>query len=273
VVENGPTRLVLAFKLRYGASTIEQQVVCYAHTPRVDFVNRVDWRSRHTLMKVAFPVQIHSSRATFDIGYGAIERATHWNTSWDWARFEVCGHKWADLSEADYGVSILNDCKYGWDVKDNVIRLSLLRSPTAPDPEADQGAHEFTYSFFPHEGDWKCGSVPESFDLNVPLLAAIETAHTGPFGSSRSFISVDRPNVIIDCVKKAEDSDELIVRCYEANGGRGPVTLWVEGGIESANETNILEETDRPLQSNGREVRFDVAPFELKTFKVKLKRV
>lgn len=269
VLEDGPTRLVLGFTLRYGGSTIEQKVVCYAHTRRVDFETRVDWRERHTLMKVAFPVLVRSSRATFDIGYGAIERATHWNTSWDWARFEVCGHKWADLSEADYGVSILNDCKYGWDVKDNTIRLSLLRSPTSPDTEADQGAQEFTYSFFPHEGDWKCGTNREGFELNVSLLAAPEPAHVGSYGAVHSFMSVDRSNIVIDCIKKAEDGDDLIVRCYEAYGGRGPASIQFDRPVASASETNVLEESDVPAGVSGAEIRFDVAPFELKTFKVR----
>jgi alpha-mannosidase len=269
VVERTAHRLTLAVKLAYGASTLDQTITLYAHTPRIDFNHAVDWHERKTLLKVAFPAEIRSSRATYEIAYGAVERPTHWNTSWDWAKFEVNGHKWADLSEAGYGVSVLNDCKYGWDVRENVIRLSLLRSPQSPDPEADQGAHLFTYSLFPHAGDWKDGTVQEGFDLNVPFLTVAEDAHAGDWGASRSFVAIDKPNVIVDAMKKAEDSGDLILRTYEAYGGRGTATISFDGPVSSVTECDLLEEGDAPVKTDGASFSFEFKPFEVKTFKVK----
>ncbi len=270
VIENGPARLVLAATFKYGTSTIEQKMVLYAGTPRVDFICDADWNERKTLLKVAFPVDIHTTRATYEIAFGAIERPNHWNTSWDKAQFEVSGHRWADLSEADYGVSLMNDCKYGWDVKDNVLRLSLLRGTESPDPKADLGKHEFTYSLFPHTGDWKNGTTQSGMELNIPLLATVEDKHEGTIGNSHSFLSIDKPNVIIDTVKQAEDSEDIIVRVYEAVGARGPVTLTFDREIAEAAETNLLEEDTAPANTCCCKIKFNIKPFELKTFRVKL---
>src|SRR5205814_8119174 len=146
--------------------TITQRILIHADIPRIDFPTRVDWRERQTLLKAAFPVTVNSPRATFDIQWGNVERPTHWNTSWDWARFETCAHKWIDLSEGDYGVSLLNDCKYGHDVRNNVMRISLLRSPTRPDPEADQGEHRFAYTLLPHRGSWDETTINAAYALN-----------------------------------------------------------------------------------------------------------
>ncbi|MHB9037548.1 MAG: alpha-mannosidase, partial [Armatimonadota bacterium] len=270
VLECGPVRLVLGLTLRYGSSTIEQQIIFYSHTPRIDFINTVDWQDRKTLLKVAFPVDIHSTRATYEMAFGALDRPTHWNTSWDKAMFEVCGHKWADLSETGYGVSILNDCKYGWDIKDNVMRLTLLRSPEYPDPEADCGEHQFTYSMLPHTGDWTNGTVRAGYELNSPLIAVADTNHDGKLDAKHSFISVDCENVVIDTVKQAEDTDCIIVRAYEAHGSRGPVCIIFDRNIVSAFESNLLEEGDEAVCFDGREIRFAIKPFEIRTFKVEL---
>ncbi len=271
VLENTPDHMTLAVTLSYGKSTFRQTIRLYAHTARVDFIHDVEWREQRTLAKVAFPVDIRSSRATFDISYGAIERPTHQNTSWDQARFEVCGHQWADLSEADYGVSVLNDCKYGWDVLGNVIRLSLLRSPMSPDPVADQGAHKFTYSLYPHAGDWKTGSVREGRDLNTPLLPVVTAPHTGEWGARRSFAAVDRANALLDCVKKAEDGDDVILRVVETHGARGPVTVTLDRAPKQVTECDLLEEptgdTVKRLAS-GEGFAFAITPFEVKTFRV-----
>lgn len=270
ILEMGPAKMVLCVANRYGSSQIEQRIVFYAHSPRIDFETEVDWQERSIMLKVAFPVEVHSTRASYDISYGTIERPTHWNTSWDATKFEVCGHKWADLSEADYGVSVLNDCKYGWDIKDNTIRLTLLRSTTYPDPEADRGRHSFTYSILPHGGDWRTGTVQSAYELNVPLLAVRTDAHAGELTPRHSFMSADRDNVIIDAVKQAEDGDETIVRVLEAYGARGPVTLTFDRPIASAVECNLLEEGDTPVDFEGSEIRFAIKPFEVRTFRVRM---
>lgn len=271
VVEKGPTRLVMSGTLKYGKSRIQQKIIFYAHTPRIDFSHQVDWRERKTLLKVAFPVEVRSSKATYEIAFGAIERPTHQNTSWDRAKFEVPGHKWADLSEADYGVSLLNDSKYGWDIQGQVIRLSLLRSPEQPDPQADQGEQYYTYALYPHTGDWKNGTVQEGYALNIPLLAAVTETHPGCLAKVHSFFHVDRENVIIDTVKKAEDSDEIILRVYEAYGARGPATLGFDRPVDQALECNLLEEGEQPVTIEEQKIKFYIKPFEIKTFRVKFK--
>ena len=132
-----------------------QKLYLYDRIPRIDFVTDVDWQEKKMLLKAAFPVDIHSDSASYEIQYGTINRPTHWNTSWDWARFEACGHKWVDLSESDYGVSLLNKGKYGYDIKDNCVRITLLTGPTDPDPDADTGSQQFSYALYPHAGTWE----------------------------------------------------------------------------------------------------------------------
>ncbi|MCC6731554.1 MAG: alpha-mannosidase [Chthonomonadales bacterium] len=271
-VEQGPVRLVLRQALRYGASRLEQRVVFYAHTPRIDWETTVDWQERKTLLKVAFPVEVRSPRATYEIAFGAIERPTHRNTSWDEARFEVSGHRWADLSEAGYGVSVLNDCKYGWDVRGSVIRLTLLRSPESPDPEADRGEHRFTYALLPHRGDWRGSTLREAHALNAPLLAAPRAARPGELPASHSFLSVDAPNVVADAVKEAEGDDALIVRLYEAHGARGPVALTFDRDVVEAVECDLLERPGGSARRDGRVVRLAVRPFEVRTLRLRLAR-
>ena len=153
IVERRPLRAAVRFVRHFGASTITQTVRLGSGARRIEFDTEVDWHERHKFLKVAFPVDVRAARATYEIQYGHVERPTHANTSWDVARFEVCAHRWADLSEPGYGVALLNDCKYGYDIHGNVMRLSLLRSPGWPDPESDQGAHRFSYALFPHAGD------------------------------------------------------------------------------------------------------------------------
>ncbi|MDH7570868.1 MAG: glycoside hydrolase family 38 C-terminal domain-containing protein, partial [Armatimonadota bacterium] len=159
IVERGPVRGAVEFCRHFGNSSIRQVMRLSSGSARLDFVTEVEWHESNALLKVAFPVAINASRATYEIQYGHVERPTHINTSWDMARFEVVGHKWADLSEGDYGVALLNDCKYGYDVRGNVLRLSLLRAPKNPDPNADMGRHLFTYALYPHPGDVRLGAV------------------------------------------------------------------------------------------------------------------
>ncbi|GGO00588.1 alpha-mannosidase [Saccharibacillus kuerlensis] len=170
VKENGILRCVIAFVWETAASRIEQQMIVYASDRRIDFKTKADWHERRVLLKAAFPVHVRATEATYDVQYGNVKRPTHWNTSWDMARFETVGHQWADLSDKGYGVSLLNDCKYGYDIKDHVMRLSLIKCAQHPDTEADQGAHEFTYSLLPHEGDWLLGgTVRSAWALNNPF--------------------------------------------------------------------------------------------------------
>lgn len=174
VISSGKVADVLGFRWSLGQSIIEQELVLYHHDARIDFRTKVEWKEAHKLLKVGFPIAVNTSKATYEIPFGALERHTHRNTSWDQAQFEVCGHRFADVSEHGYGVSVLNDCKYGYDTQGSTIRLSLLRAPRWPDLTADQGDHEFTYSLYPHAGDWREGHT---------LRAAAELNHAPAYTS------------------------------------------------------------------------------------------
>ncbi len=169
VVERDPLRAGVRLVRRFGKSTIIQTMRLAAGARRIDFHTEVDWHERHRFLKVAFPVAVRSARATYEIQHGHIERPTVVNTSWDEARFEVCAHRWADLSEAGYGVALLNDCKYGYDIRGHVMRLSLLRAPVYPDPEADQGRHRFAYALLPHPGPFQDSVIAQAEFFNLPL--------------------------------------------------------------------------------------------------------
>ncbi|MGH2523085.1 MAG: alpha-mannosidase, partial [Anaerolineales bacterium] len=271
VEESGPLRGVLRLRWRFNDSTMTQRLTLYAHSPRIDFRTTADWREQQILLKAAFPVGVRATRATYEIQFGSIERPTHWNTSWDWARFEVCGHKWVDLSEGDYGVALLNDCKYGHDVKDNVLRLTLIKSPIRPDPQADQGAHTFTYSLLPHAGDWRAGGVlREAYALNYPLLVSTVPAQpAGPLPARYSFAEVESDHVILETVKKAEREDAWVVRVYECQQRRSnAVSIHFGLPIRKAVECNLVEEGEQPISWQGARLTFAIAPYEIKTFKV-----
>jgi alpha-mannosidase len=269
VVEQGPLRAAVRVVRKTERSTITQEVTMYANAPRVDFVTHVDWHEKHVLLKAAFPVDVRSSKATYEIAFAAIERATHHNTDFDRARYEVPAHKWADLSEGGYGVSLLNDCKYGYDIKNNVMRLSLLRSPSDPDPTADEAEHQFTYSLYPHAWTWRNGTVQQAFQVNEHVLALAVPKKKAPFGTTGCFATVDADNVVIDTVKKAEDSNALVVRIYEAYGQRGDVAITFWRKPRKITECDLMEENDEALETDGNTLRLYVTPFEIRTLKVR----
>lgn len=271
VEESGPLRGVLRLRWRFRDSVITQRLTLYRDWPRIDFRTEVEWREAQTLLKVAFPANVRATRATYDIQFGSLERPTHWNTSWDWARFEVCGHKWVDLSEGDYGVALLNDCKYGHDVKDNVMRLTLIKSPIRPDALADKGRHAFTYSLWPHAGDWRQGGVPhEAYALNYPLRAhALPAQPGGRLPARYALATVEDDRVVVETVKKAEDERAWIVRVYENQQCRcQTVTLTFGQPIRRAVECNLVEEGEAPVAHAGAQLTFAIRPFEIKTFKI-----
>jgi alpha-mannosidase len=270
VVEQGPLRAGIRVVRCFGDSVITQTIRLAAGSRFIEFDTEVEWHESNRLLKVAFPVDVRSPRATYEIQYGHVERATHSNTSWEAAQFEVCAHRWADLSEPGYGVALLNDCKYGYDIADGVIRLSLLRSSTWPDPVADRGHHHFTYRLLPHQGDLReAGVVDAGYDLNVPLRAVTTTPHPGPRGTTGSLVSVDAAHVVIEAVKRADDDpDALVLRLYEAWGQRGPVTVSAPWAIRRGTRTDLLEREIEEVAADGSDVVFDIAPFEIVTFKL-----
>jgi alpha-mannosidase len=277
VVEAGPLRATLEVRRQIMHSSIVQRISLTYNSPRLDFDTSVDWRERHILLKVAFPVDVFSPQATYEIQWGNVQRPTHRNTSWDWARFETCAQKWVDLSEGDYGVSLLNDCKYGHDIRDNVMRISLLRSPTMPDPLADQGEHRFVYSLLPHAGAWGTPTIAAAYGLNDPLIVAERRRSEGeerqadnasPTSNLQSLVSVDRPNVVVETVKQAEDGRGIIVRLYESQRQRGPLTLTAGFELAEAWRTNLLEENQAALAPGQRSVGLHVKPYEIVTLRL-----
>jgi alpha-mannosidase len=181
-----------------------------------------------------------------------------------------------DLSEGGYGVSLLNDCKYGHSVQDNVIRLSLLRSPTLPDPEADQGEHHFAYTLWPHAGGWEAGTVAAAYALNDPLIVFRANAmgsrgQAGPEASSGrgpSFVQCAAPNIVIETIKQAEDGRGIIVRFYESQRRRGPVTLTAGFPLQAAWQTNLIEADQTALTPDGNSVSLFVRPYQIVTLRL-----
>lgn len=272
VVETGPIRSTLEIKRKFSDSTIIQKIHVYNDLPRVDFNTYVDWKEHQVLLKTAFPIEINADKATYEIQYGNLERPTHRNTSWDTARFEVCGQKWADLSEEGFGVSLLNDSKYGHDVKEGVMRLTLIKSGIEPNPTTDQEEHFFTYSLYPHMGDWKNGNtVQMAYNLNVPLYTRVEEGHSGELPEQFSMAKVNANNVIVEVIKKAEDSEDLIIRMYECYNKRTDVTLELFRDIEKAVECNLMERDIDKAIFEGNKIYFEIKPYEIKSFKVRLK--
>lgn len=222
----------------------------------------MDWKQHQHLLKAEFPVDIHSDEAAFDIQFGNLTRKVHTNTSWDKARFEVCGQKWMDFSEGRYGVSLLNDCKYGHSVRDGVIGLTLIKSGIEPNPVADQEEHVFTYALYPHAGTWRdAGTVRESCFLNQPL----RTVEGGTPGTVFSFAGVEQPNVVLETVKQAEDGQGTVLRLYESENARTKTTLRVPAGVTKAYSCNLLEEIEEELPVQDGKVRFLTKPYEIKT--------
>ncbi|WP_238655250.1 alpha-mannosidase [Paenibacillus piscarius] len=265
LIENGPLRAVLRMTWTYHSSVVTQNIRFYRDTPRIDFHTELEWHEHNQLLKAAFPVDIHALEATYDIQFGNVKRPTHWNTSWDYARFETVGHQWADISEKGYGIALLNDCKYGYDIKDSVLRLTLLKSAVHPDPEQDQGHHEFTYALYPHTGDFVDGRVvEEAWELNHPLRAVAGRLEGAPL------LYIDGKHVMVDAIKRSEDGKDIVLRLHEYAGSRTQVTIDSAYGIGSWQECNLMEEPLGEWQE-GEELSFQVKPYEIKTFRIKLR--
>lgn len=251
-------------------SEIRQKIVLYDDVARVDFETEVSWNEDHNLLRVYFPMNVKADKATYEIQFGHVERATHSNTSWDYSKFEVMGHKWVDVSDAGYGVSLLNDCKYGYYAEGSNIGLTLLKAPTFPDPKADIGEHKFTYSIYPHEGSFReGGTIEEAYKLNNPLLFVETKAHAGEMGDEYSLVSSDKKNVIIETVKKAEDSDDLIVRLYDAYNMETKANITFGFDVKEVYITDLMENEETKLEISGRSVKVPVSNFEIVTLKIK----
>ena len=269
LVEGGPLRAVIRVKKHFQNSTFVQDITMYAGMPRVDVKMQVEWHEKHILLKVAFPLSAHSDKATFEIPYGSIERPTTRNTPAEQAKFEVPAQRWADLSDTKHGFSLLNDSKYGYDVKGNVLRLSLLRSPEWPDPHADEGHHEFIYSLYPHGGSWRdAQTVRRGYELNYKLIAMPSQKHEGTLPAVHSFVDIEADNVVLTAIKKSEDDDSLVLRFYEWAGKEVEVKLHLPPGAQSASETDLMEKSMADLAVHNDAVTVHTKPYEIKTVKV-----
>ena len=263
--ELGPVRATLELTRTISNSLIRQKIHFYAKNRRIEFETYVDWKEHQHLLKVHFPVDVHTDEATFDIQFGNLTRKVHQNTSWDKARFESCGQKWMDLSEGHYGVSLLNDCKYGHSVKDSNMALTLIKSGIEPNPMTDYEEHFFTYALYPHAEGWRAaGTVREAYMLNQPLLAVEKGTKAGKY----SFASVDKDNVILETVKAAEDGNGIILRLYESENAKTKVCLTVNRDFERAYICNLLEETETEAAVSENRIQIPVKPYEIMTVRI-----
>jgi alpha-mannosidase len=271
LIEHSDLRAVIRVKHTWQNSIFIQDITLNAYSSRVDVNMQTEWHEKHILLKVAFPLSVKSDKATFEIPYGTVERPTTRNTPAEQAQFEVPALRWADISDDKHGFSLLNDSKYGYDAKDNVLRLSLLRGPEYPDPNADQGLHEFTYSLYPHAGTWKEAlTVRQGYEVNYPLMATTTTQHDGTLAASQSFFSTKEDNVVITAIKKDADDNSLIVRFYEWAGKKDEIHLTLPEKATSASATNLMENVEGPLtlDTAGKTVTVPTNPYEIKTVKV-----
>ncbi|MBI1803778.1 MAG: alpha-mannosidase [Ignavibacteriae bacterium] len=283
LVENGPVRATIRITRDYlkpgtakdlptpdyPSSFFTQDVTLYNGSDNIDFTTSVDWWEEKTMIKVAFPLTVSDTTATYEIPFGSIRRSTQWRNSWDSAKVEVPAQRWADLSQADYGVSLLNRSKYGYDVKGNIMRLSLLRSPNWPDPTADRGKHTIEYALFPHRGTWKEAlTVRRGYEYNNPLIAVMTDQHKGILSPQHSFLNLTPANVILTTLKKAEDSDAWIVQWYDANGEDTDAVLTLPKTPKKVVTSNFLEEDGPALTATKNFVHVQTRKNGVTTLKV-----
>ncbi|MCI0512737.1 glycosyl hydrolase-related protein [candidate division KSB1 bacterium] len=275
--EEGPVRITVRVTRKFKQSTFIQDISLYRQMPLIEFRNQVNWQAAHVLVKAAFPLAVKNTKATYEIPYGWIERATIPKTTADSAKFEVSAHKWIDLTDAsgDYGVSLLNDCKYGFDIKANVMRITLLRSPKYPDPQADMGEHTFTYTLYPHRGDWRTAqTLQRAYELNYPAQVHFTSNHAGTAPPAQTLVRLEgSPGVLLTTVKPAEDRAALILRLVEYYGQPGEVTITLPQEILQARAVNLIE---TPLATRinfaGSSLKTTLKPHEIQSLEVTLKK-
>ncbi|MBE6664502.1 MAG: alpha-mannosidase [Ruminococcaceae bacterium] len=263
----------ISYKRKHMDSEICQTVWFYEDMPKIDFETKVDWHEKNQILKASFPVDINADKATYEIQFGTIERPTHYNTSWDHARFEVCAHKYADISEGNYGVSLLNDSKYGHDIHGSDMRLTLLKCAMNPDNNPthvnDQGTHEFTYSLYPHKNALNgADTVKYAYDLNLPMTAKKANGN-GTLPSEYSLVSVSEDNVIIEAIKEAEYSNETVVRLYETKNSRTRATVNFGFDVNEVYIADLNEKKQKKLAVKNSSVSLDIKPFEIVTLIIK----
>ncbi len=265
VVESGPMRGVIRVTRTWQNSKFVQDIILETGSDEAEVVNDIDWHETHILLKSAFALSATAPFATYEIPFGTIERPSTRNNSFEKARFEVPALRWADEGDGQHGFSLINDSKFGYDAVGNLLRLSLLRSPTSPDPNADRGHQHFSYALYPHAGDWKQAmTVRHGYEFNLKLAAMQVEAHDGSLPAEHSFVSVTPDDVVLTAMKKAEDSDALIFHLYEWAGKSANVELTAPAGATGAIETNLLEKPEgEPLAIDSGHVSIPIRAYEI----------
>lgn len=264
---------VLRFTYEFNASVIIQDVVLYGEKDRIDFRTQVDWKEKQVLLRVFFPVDVHAANAAYEIQCGNIERPTHTNNEWDFAKFEVCAQKWVDLSDGGYGVALLNDCKYGHDIHGNTMAITLIKSAVRPDETADRRHHEFVYSLYPHRGTFRESNVQQSaMELNLPLVGLFGEA-TGkeeqPSWDKQGLVSVNTEHLVVDTIKRCEDEKAYILRLYEyKNKKEDGLDISLNLPVKRVVETNLIERELKEYEVKENQWSFDITGYEIKTFKI-----
>lgn len=256
----------------FGESRLTQKVALTQGSRRIDFATDVDWRESGKMLRASFPVNIRTDTVSCEIQFGYLKRPTHRNTMWDYAKDEICAHHWIDLSEPDYGVALLNDCKYGHRAEGGVLDLNLLRSPSYPDPEADRAVHAFTYALYPHGGDHVRAEVyKRGYELNVPLqaAAAVPDSDMGDqLPETFAFLTLDHPGIMVEAVKRAEEGGDLIVRLYETGGTRVQAALRPGFEIRDVWLCDLMEQKLEAVPIEGGEIGLTFAPFDILTLRL-----
>jgi alpha-mannosidase len=295
LVEKGPVRARVSVKYNYAQegrpdSVFVQEIILYHKIPLVKFKLHADWHAAHRLAKVAFPLNVHSDLTTYEVPYGFITRRNPLSpnaTLAERAKYENPAQKWIDHSSDDesYGVSLLNDCKYGFDTANDIIRMTLLRSAGYPielraafglrvDEEAmaeltDQGEHDIAYALYPHSSDFrKALTARKAYELNYPLILLIEPNHGGELPKAHSFVSIQPENIILTAIKKAEDSDDIILRFYETSGKDTQAVIHIEETLKNAKETDLMENETSEIPTQDKTIKIRISKHEIKTIKM-----
>ena len=271
VVNEGPLKNSIEQVYEGENYRIVQSISVTRDNPMIEFDTQVDWQASQKMLRVNFPVNVHATDATYEIQFGHLKRPTHMNTSWDMARFESVAHKWADISQPNYGVALINDCKYGYSIQGNIMSMNLLRAPTRPDPEADRHQHQFRYALLPHAGNHiEAEVVQRAYEFNVPhqVFAGIDNHKPGR-ALKATFLNCDAKNLVVDSIKQAEDDSSTIVRLYESAGIDTSATIDLPASTAQVSYANLMEQSLRELPMNDRrQIKISVKPFEILTLKL-----
>ena len=268
ILEDGEVRKTLEITKQFADSIVTQKIHLYHDIPRIDFETDADWKEHNVLLRVNFPVDVNTTKATYEIQFGNVERETTNNHSWDTAKFEACGHKWADLSEDNNGISLLNDCKYGYGIKDGNLSLTLIKAGTYPNENADIGEHHFVYSIYPHAGRWQeAETIEMAYNLNVPPVVVLQDHNEGA-PAEEEFLFCDADNCFIEVLKEAEDQNGTIIRMYENKNRHTKTRISLPKSVEKMYECNLMEQNEKEMEIAEHVVEVVLKPYEIKTYRM-----